>query len=526
MRCHGTLIPPPRIASNPMATATAEALSDAPREFVSKARGLWIGGEEVPAADGRTFETIDPATGDVITEVAQGGPEDADRAVAAAREALDGGWRTLSPAKRAGLIYSFAEALKADLGDLAELESLDNGKPVGYAKGDVAAAVNHLRYYAGWPTKIEGETIPVSTPDVLCYTRREPVGVCAQIVPWNFPVLMSTWKLAPALAAGCTLILKPAEQTPLTGLRLGQLAQEAGIPDGVVNVLTGDGETGAALVDHEGVNKVAFTGSTAVGREIGAKCGRSLKRVTLELGGKSPNIILPDADVEAAIKGSYQGIYFNSGQACNAGSRLYVHSDHFDAVVEGLAEQARGAKLGPGTDPETELGPLVSEEQLGRVTRLHRRGTGGRRRGRRGRRAAGWRRAGRRLLRRAHPLHRRLGRDVDRARGDLRAGAGRDALRRPRGGRRARQRHRVRARRGRLDARHLQGAQARRDARGGQRLHQHLGRRRPRGAVRRLQGVGDRAREGPRQPRRLPRDEDGLGEALAVYRVVRTGLKS
>ena len=351
-----------------MATATAAALSDAPREFVSQPRGLWIGGSEAPASDGRTFETIDPATGSAITEVAQAGPEDVDRAVKAARAALDGGWRTLSPAKRAGLIYAFAEALKADLANLAELESLDNGKPVGYAKGDVAAAVNHLRYYAGWPTKIEGETFPVSTPNVLCYTRREPVGVCAQIVPWNFPVLMSTWKLGPALAAGCTLILKPAEQTPLTGLRLGQLAQEAGIPDGVVNVLTGDGETGAALVDHEGVNKVAFTGSTAVGREIGAKCGRSLKRLTLELGGKSPNIILPDADLEAAIKGSYAGLYFNSGQACNAGSRLYVHSDHFDAVVEGLAEQARSAKLGPGTDPDTELGPLVSEEQLGRVT--------------------------------------------------------------------------------------------------------------------------------------------------------------
>jgi acyl-CoA reductase-like NAD-dependent aldehyde dehydrogenase len=351
-----------------MTTATAEALSDSVREFVSQPRGLWIGGEEVPAADGRTFETIDPATGSAITDVAQGGREDVDRAVTAAREALDGGWRALSPAKRAGLIYAYAEAIKSDLASLAELESLDNGKPVAYAKGDVAAAVNHLRYYAGWPTKIEGETIPVSTPDVLCYTRREPVGVCAQIVPWNFPVLMSTWKLAPALAAGCTLILKPAEQTPLTGLRLGQLAQEAGIPDGVVNILTGDGESGAALVDHAGVNKVAFTGSTVVGREIGAKCGRSLKRVTLELGGKSPNIILPDADIEAAIKGSYAGIYFNSGQACNAGSRLYVHSDHFDAVVEGLAEQARKAKLGPGTDPDTELGPLVSEEQLGRVT--------------------------------------------------------------------------------------------------------------------------------------------------------------
>ncbi|HYU59424.1 MAG TPA: aldehyde dehydrogenase family protein [Solirubrobacterales bacterium] len=350
-----------------MATATAQSLSEGAREFVSQGRGLWIGGEEVPAADGRTFETIDPATGEAICEVAQGGADDAARAVAAAREALDGGWRELPPSKRAGLIYAFADAIKANLSELAELESLDNGKPLGYAKGDIAAAVNHLRYYAGWPTKIEGETIPVSSPDVFCYTRREPVGVCAQIVPWNFPLLMSTWKVAPALAAGCTLVLKPAEQTPLTGLRLGQLAQEAGVPDGVVNVLTGDGETGAALVDDPGVDKVAFTGSTVVGREIGAKCGRALKRVTLELGGKSPNIILPDADLDAAIAGSYEGIYFNSGQSCNAGSRLFVHSDNFDAVIEGLADRARKAKLGPGTDPETELGPLVSDEQLARV---------------------------------------------------------------------------------------------------------------------------------------------------------------
>jgi len=350
-----------------MATATAQSLSEGAREFVSQARGLWIGGEEVPAADGRTFETIDPATGEAICEVAQGGADDAARAVAAAREALDGGWRELPPSKRAGLIYAFADAIKANLSELAELESLDNGKPLGYAKGDIAAAVNHLRYYAGWPTKIEGETIPVSSPDVFCYTRREPVGVCAQIVPWNFPLLMSTWKVAPALAAGCTLVLKPAEQTPLTGLRLGQLAQEAGVPDGVVNVLTGDGETGAALVDDPGVDKVAFTGSTVVGREIGAKCGQALKRVTLELGGKSPNIILPDADLDAAIAGSYEGIYFNSGQSCNAGSRLFVHSDNFDAVIEGLADRARKAKLGPGTDPETELGPLVSDEQLARV---------------------------------------------------------------------------------------------------------------------------------------------------------------
>jgi acyl-CoA reductase-like NAD-dependent aldehyde dehydrogenase len=235
------------------------------------------------------------------------------------------------------------------------------------ARVDVPSAVAHLRYYAGWPTKIEGEVIPVTWPNVHVYTRKEPVGVCGQIIPWNFPLLMAAWKIAPALAAGCTVVLKPAEQTPLTALRLGQLAQEAGLPDGVVNVVTGDGETGAALVDDPGVHKIAFTGSTEVGREIGAKAGRALKRVTLELGGKSPNIILPDADLDAAIKGSFQGIYYNTGQACNAGSRLFVHRDQYDEVVSKLAERAERAKVGPGLDPETQFGPLVSREQYDRV---------------------------------------------------------------------------------------------------------------------------------------------------------------
>jgi acyl-CoA reductase-like NAD-dependent aldehyde dehydrogenase len=352
-----------------MATATAEALSDAAREFVAAGpHKLLIGGERVEAADARTFATIDPATGEPICEVAQAGAEDVDRAVAAARAALDGPLRKVSPSKRAGLMYTLAELIKANGDELAELESLDNGKPLASAKGDIAASVAHLRYYAGWPTKIEGETIPASGRDLFVYTLREPVGVCAQIVPWNFPLLMAVWKVSPALAAGCSLILKPAEQTPLTALRLGELALEAGFPEGTVNVLTGDGETGAALVDHPGVDKVAFTGSTVVGREIGAKCGRALKRVTLELGGKSPNIILPDADLEAAVKGSYQGIYFNSGQACNAASRLFVQAGIFDQVVERLADFASQAKVGPGLDPESQFGPLISEEQLGRVS--------------------------------------------------------------------------------------------------------------------------------------------------------------
>src|SRR3954463_470805 len=351
-----------------MATATAESLSPAAREFIdSGPKRLVIGGESVEAADGRTFETLDPATGEPICEVAFAGPEDVERAASAARAALEGGLRKVSPAKRSSLMYALGELIKAHGEELAELESLDNGKPLGAAKGDIAATVNHLRYYAGWPTKIEGETIPVSARDVLCYPVREPVGVCAQIVPWNFPLLMAMWKVAPGLAAGCPIILKPAEQTPLTALRLGELALEAGFPEGTLNVLTGDGTTGAALVDEPGVDKVAFTGSTDVGREIGAKCGRSLKRVTLELGGKSPNIILPDADLDQAVKGSYEGIYFNSGQACNAGSRLFVQRDLFDEVTERLAAFASEAKVGPGLDPDTQLGPLVSREQFDRV---------------------------------------------------------------------------------------------------------------------------------------------------------------
>jgi acyl-CoA reductase-like NAD-dependent aldehyde dehydrogenase len=301
--------------------------------------------------------------------VAQGGVEDVDRAVAAAREAFASGpWSSMPASGRERLMHALADALEDHAEELAQIESLDNGKPVGLAQYvDVNGAVGHLRYFAGWPTKIEGGVLPVTAPNMLCYTRREAVGVCGQIVPWNFPLLMAAWKLGPALAAGCTIVLKPAEQTPLSALRLGELALEVGFPPGVLNILTGDGETGAALVDHRDVDKIAFTGSTAVGREIGAKCGRSLKRVTLELGGKSPNVILPDADIEAAVKGSFQGIYFNSGQACNAGSRLFVPAERFDEVMGELADAAKASQLGPGLAPGTQLGPLVSAEQQQRV---------------------------------------------------------------------------------------------------------------------------------------------------------------
>jgi acyl-CoA reductase-like NAD-dependent aldehyde dehydrogenase len=346
-----------------------DALTDAARAFISGPQRLLIGAERVEAADGRTFATLDPATGREIARVPQAGAEDVDRAVQAARAAFAGGpWATIGAAGREGLMRALADAIEAHADELAQIESLDNGKPVGLARYvDVAGAVAHLRYFAGWPTKIEGSVLPVAAPNMHCYTRREAVGVCGQIIPWNFPLLMAAWKLGPALAAGCTVVLKPAEQTPLSALRIGELALQAGFPPGVLNVLTGDGETGAALVDHPGVDKIAFTGSTAVGREIGAKAGRALKRVTLELGGKSPNIILPDADIEAAVKGSYQALYFNSGQACNAGSRLFVPAERFDEVMSGLAAQAEKARLGPGLDPASQLGPVVSAEQRERV---------------------------------------------------------------------------------------------------------------------------------------------------------------
>jgi acyl-CoA reductase-like NAD-dependent aldehyde dehydrogenase len=339
------------------------------REFIAQTHRLLIGSERPEAADGRTFATLDPATGNEIAHVAHAGAEDVARAVAAAREAFEvGPWSTMPAAGRERLMLALAAAIEERAEEFAQIESLDNGKPVGLAQYvDVNGAVGHLRYFAGWPTKIEGSVLPVTAPNMLCYTRREAVGVCGQIVPWNFPLLMTAWKLGPALAAGCTIVLKPAEQTPLSALRLGELALDVGFPPGVLNVLSGDGETGAALVDHPDVDKIAFTGSTAVGREIGAKAGKALKRVTLELGGKSPNVILPDADLGAAIKGSFQAIYFNSGQACNAGSRLFVPAENYDEVLWALAEAASATRLGPGLEPDTQLGPLVSAEQQERV---------------------------------------------------------------------------------------------------------------------------------------------------------------
>jgi acyl-CoA reductase-like NAD-dependent aldehyde dehydrogenase len=348
-------------------TARSEALP----AFVQGPHRMLIGGEWVEASSGKTFATVDPSSGEELAQVPYADSADVDRAVKAARQAFDEGpWTNkMSPADRARIMQRIAELVSENAEELAQIEALDNGKPVKFAQFvDVRLTAAHFEYYAGWPTKIEGETIPVSLPEMFVYTRKEPVGVCAQIIPWNFPLLMAAWKLAPALAAGCTIVLKPAEQTPLSVLRLGQLLQEAGLPEGVVNIVTGDGASGALMVEHPQVDKIAFTGSTSVGREIGAKAGAQIKRVTLELGGKSANIILPDADIDAAVKGSFQGIYYNTGQACNAGSRLFVPKDRFDDVVGALVERAGKAKLGPGIDPATDTGPLVSQEQHQRVT--------------------------------------------------------------------------------------------------------------------------------------------------------------
>ncbi|MGG1571961.1 aldehyde dehydrogenase family protein [Fictibacillus sp. NRS-1165] len=337
-------------------------------EFLNGTKKLFINGEWVPSKSGKTFETLNPSTGEVLALVAEGGKEDIGLAVDAARKAFDSGyWSKMSAAKRSYLIYKLADLMEENREELAQLDTLDNGKPIRETmNADVPLAIEHFRYYAGWATKIVGQTIPVAG-SFFNYTRHEPVGVVGQIIPWNFPLLMAAWKLGAALATGCTVVLKPAEQTPLSALYLAELAREAGFPEGVLNVVTGAGETGAALVDHPDVNKIAFTGSTEVGKYIMRNAADSLKRVTLELGGKSPNIILPDADMTRAIPGALGGIMFNQGQVCCAGSRLFIQKKAFDNVVADMVSHAKNIKQGPGLDQDTTMGPLVSEEQQNRV---------------------------------------------------------------------------------------------------------------------------------------------------------------
>ncbi len=338
--------------------------------FLNKPKKLLIGGEWVDGVKGNIFETLNPASGEVLTQVAAADAEDVDRAVAAARKALTSNeWGKMSGSERGNLLWKAADLIEKYTDELAELETLDNGKPLKTsARVDVPQAVRHFRYYAGWASKIEGSTIPVSFPNQLVYTVREPMGVVGLIIPWNFPLLMSAWKLAPALACGNSCILKPAEQTPLTALRLGEILMEAGFPAGVVNVLTGYGiPAGAAMAAHPGIDKIAFTGSTEVGRKIMEAGASNLKRVSLELGGKSPNVIFADVDVSKAIKGATWAVFSNSGQECVAGSRLFVERSVYDQVVEGLAAEAGKIRVGNGF-ANVHLGPLVSREQLERVT--------------------------------------------------------------------------------------------------------------------------------------------------------------
>jgi len=341
-------------------------------DFLTQSQRMFVDGRFVAAASGKTFPVYNPATGEVLTHVPEAEAEDVDRAVRAARRAFDEGpWPRMTPSARGRIMWKLADLLEENLEEFAELESIDNGKPLSVARAaDIPLAVDMFRYMGGWATKISGSTLSLSFPgDFHSYTLREPVGVVAQIIPWNFPLLMAAWKLAPALATGCCVILKLAEQTPLTSLRLAQLVHEAGFPDGVINILTGFGEgAGAPLAAHDGVDKVAFTGSNEVGRMIVKAAAGNLKKVSLELGGKSPAIVFPDADLDRAIAGTASAIFFNHGQCCCAGSRLFVHERIYDRVVEGVSNIASGIKLAPGLDPSCEMGPLVSEEQFQRVT--------------------------------------------------------------------------------------------------------------------------------------------------------------
>ena len=353
---------------------TTDATSTAPSPFVADILGeapyLLIDGEKVASASGGTIDVLDPATGRQIATTAAAGVEDVDRAVrAAAAMEPNAPWRRMSALDRGRIISRFALLLEEHAEELAELEALDGGKVRSSARiNDVDLSIRHMHYFAGWPSKIEGNTIPVSVPDVMVRTEREPVGVVAQIIPWNFPLLMACWKIAPALAAGCAIVLKPAENTPLVALLLGRLGLEAGVPAGVLNILPGYGpEAGEALVEHPLVDKVAFTGSTRVGIHLAQKAAAQVKRVTLELGGKSPNIVFADSPVDEAAAGAAAAIFSNAGQSCSAGSRLYVERSRFDDVIGRLSELADAMTVGSGLAASTTMGPLISRTQLDRV---------------------------------------------------------------------------------------------------------------------------------------------------------------
>jgi aldehyde dehydrogenase (NAD+) len=338
-------------------------------KFLAGKKKLFINGEFIESQSQKTFETYNPATGEVLATVFEANEVDVDLAVKAARKAFDEGpWSKMGSAQRSRLMYKLADLMEENAAELAQLETLDNGKPISETtNADIPLAIEHMRYYAGWATKIVGQTIPVNGP-YFNYTRHEAVGVVGQIIPWNFPLLMAMWKLGAALATGCTVVLKPAEQTPLSALYLAELIQEAGFPEGVVNIIPGFGETaGQPLVDHPQVNKIAFTGSTEIGKMIMERAAKTLKRVTLELGGKSPNILLPDADLSKAIPGALNGVMFNQGQVCCAGSRVFIQKKQFDNVVADMVSHAKNIKQGAGLHADTQIGPLVSSTQQKRV---------------------------------------------------------------------------------------------------------------------------------------------------------------
>ncbi|MEW9676768.1 aldehyde dehydrogenase family protein [Lentibacillus sp. L22] len=339
-------------------------------EFLKDPIKLFIDGEWQASVEENTFTAENPATGEVLAVVHEAGEQDVDKAVKAAKQAFETGeWPALSAYERSQLMHKLANLMERDFEILAQLDTLDNGKPLKEVTGsDLPGAIENLRYFAGWTTKMTGQTIPVSE-SFFNYTRHEPVGVVGQIIPWNFPIMMALWKIAPAIATGCTVVLKPAEQTPLSALYLAKLVEEAGFPKGVINIVNGFGKTaGNALVSHPDVNKIAFTGSTATGRAIMKSAADTMKRVTLELGGKSPNIILPDADLDKAIPGVFNGIMVNQGEVCCAGSRVYIPDDIFDEVVNKMKEYAENVTLGDGLDAETDMGPLVSKKQFETVT--------------------------------------------------------------------------------------------------------------------------------------------------------------
>lgn len=345
--------------------ALAESKFAAPKV---RQTNMLINGKWVESQSGKRFKTINPVNETVIAEVAEGSPADVDAAVKAARAAFDSGpWSKMDARDRGRLMNKLADLMEANLDELAALETLDNGKPISDARAaDLPLAIDCIRYYAGWADKLTGDTIPIRG-NYFCYTRREPVGVAGQIIPWNFPLLMAAWKWGPALAAGCTIVMKPAEQTPLTCLRLAELAQEAGIPDGVINVVPGYGDTGAALVRHPGVDKIAFTGHYETAQKIMVDAAGTLKRLTFELGGKSPNVVFADADLDAAVAGAEFGLFFNQGQCCCAGSRLFVEQSVHDQFVEKVVARAKLRQIGDPFDPKTTQGPQVDADQFHKI---------------------------------------------------------------------------------------------------------------------------------------------------------------